>query len=165
MTSFLPMLRQFTGAVLLSATAIAVAQPKPALVRDLDEPGRDPFFVALDVVVGSSECNQGGSTTTCSIQMGSAPSGKRLVITYASAVFDLADASATNPWVELTMGAGKRITLPLSPARGTGTRVIAAGPVMAFADPGPIVQMHVRASALSPTSVIATVVGYYIAVP
>lgn len=157
-------LRAMAGLVLAAFVSIAAAQPKPALVRDLDEPGRDPFMVTVDAVVGSDDCHQGGSTTNCSVFLGSVPAGKRLVITYASAVFFLDDETATNPWVELTMGAGRRVSLPLPQARGI--QAIAASPVMAFADPGPTIQMQVRASALrNATSVIASIAGYFIAVP
>jgi hypothetical protein len=71
-------------AATLSATSHAAEAPKPVLTQNADEPGRYPYSESVSFIN-----EQNGSCTElgdCTVLFNfKVPSGKRLVITYASA--------------------------------------------------------------------------------
>ncbi len=61
-------------------------QTRPALVRDVDEPGRVPYQSAIFLSPNDSRCSGGAATAfSCDVTFPGVPSGKRLVIQHASA--------------------------------------------------------------------------------
>jgi len=131
----------------LACASTALAQSKPALVQDRDEPGRNPWQQSIDVMQNATNC--GPPLINCFGTFDTVPAGKRLVVTYASAIFSGADASTPNPLVYAGPAQIPNFVhfLPLPQARG-GARLIASGPVLFYVDAGTYAYMVIQADAL-----------------
>lgn len=70
--------------VLACCATLASAQPKPALVQDRDEPGRNPYQQTLQMKQNSTNC--GPLVSLCSFTFDTVPAGKRLVVTNVSVI-------------------------------------------------------------------------------
>ncbi len=74
------------AAVLLLAAPVAVAQIRPAVVKNVDEPGRVPYVQFFSAVPGLST---GCGVNFCDFYLPAVPAGKRLVITDVYGVINL----------------------------------------------------------------------------
>jgi len=111
--------------VLALATGSAFAQPKPALVQDRDEPGRDPFqqISSTDDCIGES---------FCSVSFTPVPEGKRLVLTQMTIESSVANANVPI-YVRVTNNLSARATFTIT---NTSTPRIATFPIMLFMSAG-----------------------------
>lgn len=103
----------FTVSALFST--VALAQVRPALVKNLDEPGRAPFQFYAGVARGETGC--GGNY--CTISLPAVPANKRLVITNVAVTIHM-EAGATVQDLTLYIKPGadvlSQITLPYNPS-------------------------------------------------
>jgi hypothetical protein len=70
--------------ILALSASVAAAQPKPALVQDRDEPGRNPY---QEEIVKS--CS---GMALCSLELPAVPAGRRLVVTMVTLALDTSGA-------------------------------------------------------------------------
>src|SRR5882757_102383 len=79
----------------LLALAVSLAFPGVALaaqaVQNVDEPGRNPWQQTQNAQVNNGDCHEG----LCVIIFKQVPKGQRLVVTFASALFDGSTALGT----------------------------------------------------------------------
>lgn len=124
-------------AALMAVTLLSVdalAQPKPALTRDSDEPGRNPYVQSLQVTQNVTNCLP--SLAQCSVILPAFPVGKRLVITYVAAAFFL-DAGGNGAEVSLSAPGTGFILLPQPQLQGfLVDRHTVATPVTFYVEPG-----------------------------
>lgn len=151
--------------LVLSATA-ALAQGKPAIVQDRDEPGRNPYQQTIQITQDTTTC--GALMTLCQALFEAVPSGMRLVVTHASVTYH-ADPASDDALVysgPLQLPTFAHL-LPM-PAVRNGTRHVAAGPVFYVAAEGaqPYIVVSSGISGLT-TGKTATfsLSGYFVAVP
>lgn len=84
------------AAVGLCAAGLAAAQTRPALVRNVDEPGRNPYqsFISFNEAAPSSDnsyfCQHSPDPPVCFLQFPAVPAGKRLVIENLTGVINVA---------------------------------------------------------------------------
>lgn len=150
--------------VLSCCATLATAQPKPALVQDRDEPGRNPYQQSLDLTQDATNC--GALLIMCTFTFDTVPSGKRLVITHASVIFHV-DPTGVSPlaYVGAPQLPPFAHWLPLPQASG-GTRHITGGPVVLYAEAGTAPYLIVQASLLKSGAIAnASISGYYVNVP
>ena len=150
--------------VLACCATLASAQPKPALVQDRDEPGRNPYQQTLQMNQNSTHC--GPLVSLCSFSFDTVPAGKRLVVTHVSVILH------TNPATgePLAYAGPAQIPnfahwLPLPRSAG-GTQHITAGAVLFYVEAGTYPYVIITASPLTdgPTA-SASISGYYVSVP
>lgn len=160
-----PALRIAALALAFACTPAALAQPKPALVQDRDEPGRNPWQQSIDVTQNATNC--GVLLINCFVNFATVPAGKRLVVTYASAVFAGADGNAASPLVYAGPAQVPNFAhfLPLPQARN-GARLVASGPVLFYVDAGTYAYMVIQVDPLK-DGYVATVSlsGYLVDAP
>jgi hypothetical protein len=63
-------------------SGMAHAQAKPALVRNIDEPGRNPYQQSISF---QQNTFAGCTINSCVVTFNAVPAGRRLVVTYVSA--------------------------------------------------------------------------------
>lgn len=160
-----PTVRLAALALVLSCCAtFASAQPKPALVQDRDEPGRNPYQQLLQVKQDSTHC--GPLITLCVFEFDTVPAGKRLVVTHVSVILHT-DPSTGEP---LAYAGPAQIPtfahwLPLPQSAG-GTQHITAGAVLFYVEAGSYPYVIVTASLLTDgRTASASISGYYVNVP
>lgn len=149
-------------ALVLSSQAIA--QPKPALVRGVDDPGRDPYQQMVNLSVTAANC--GVTLTACAATFAPVPAGKRLIVTHASVFFSL--SSPVNPYSQVSLVVPTAIVfLPIAQETGPGTLTfVSTTPLTFYAEAGVAPFMLIQTSGASAAvSILATLSGYYIAVP
>lgn len=146
----MPLRTVFLAIILTGATAIAHAQPKPALTNDISSPGHDIYRQSVTLAcTGILACNQTLPLTV--------PAGKRLVITGASFQAEL-DAASTEPVlgdisvVDATDTYHLWITAP-----GTGTIRRWNSPVTQYVGPSDVVIVALGA----PIGRVFNTVGLY----
>lgn len=138
----------------LTMVSSALAQ-KPALIQNIDEKGRTPFY---DTVIGS--CSYG----SCILTFATVPAGYRLVVTHASIRF-LLDSSAGTSWAFFANGgygpSGYYYEVYL-PAPGTngGTVYTYSSPITAYAEAGQQPSISLFNSQADP---VGTIDGYLVA--
>lgn len=139
-------------AVLLSAALPALAQPKPALVQDRDEPGRDPFQQ-----VSSTDACSGESF--CAVSFTPVPEGKRLVLTQMTIETSVANADVPI-YVRVTNNLSSRAAFTIT---NSSTPRIATFPLMLFMSAGqtPTANAFTFETEFQASFVI-TLVGYFI---
>jgi hypothetical protein len=149
---------------LLPATATA---QKPALVRNVDEPGRSPYQHGVIFNQSPSDC----SNYSCTVYFPAVPAGYRLVVTYASAFYKLGNGSAGGSFASVSLGAdyddNARLMLPRPLTIGDNT-YIASGPITYYVEPGRSPILHLDGSPVATDggfSAQVTVVGYLVAIP
>ena len=144
--------------------AVAGAQPKPALVQDIDEPGRNPYQQTMSFVAGVSTCS---NNFTCTVNFPAVPAGKRLVLTYVSAAFGTAPNPASAS-ITVSQSANTYLRLPavtVNPAV-VGARFIASGPVTFYYEPGDVPSVTLSAQTINFGSTDdVSLVGYLIPLP
>jgi hypothetical protein len=140
----------------IPAALVSAQTAKPALVRDADEPGRNPYQEAIDLEVGDPGCTTGAD---CIITLSPVPAGKRLVVTYASVRFSPAGAVQ----IAFLFFPGGFMALPAPVSVGSNI-VVTAGPLTAYIDAGqtPIVRME---PLVGGSGVNVFLSGYYISLP
>ena len=160
-----PTVRFAALALVLSCCAtLASAQPKPALVQDRDEPGRNPYQKSIQITQNTTTC--GALLSLCSIAFDNVPAGKRLVVTFASVILHT-DPATNDP---LAYAGPAQIpnfahSLPLPQARG-GTRHVASGPVLFYVEAGTYPYVIIQGFPLTDgASAGAAISGYYVNVP
>ena len=172
MKTFRPSKRfgSLTTATFLCALVLAfeaAAQPKPALVRNTDEPGRNPYLAV--VLVDVDTCTP--IPSNCNVDLATVPAGKRLVLTFASAAFLLDTSSPSRGGaVSITTSllvAGAGVYLPAAqPAIPGGTLHFATGPITFYVEPGETPRVNILTS-LHPagSKIELTLAGYYVILP
>lgn len=121
---------------LLSATAHA--QPKPALVKDANEPGLNPYVESVQVDQDATACQPSAPDfSSCVYILSTVPAGRRRVITHVSASFFLTPGG-TFPEVFIGSTGGGYVQLPLQPVQ-SGTAIdrhLVSTPVTFYVEPG-----------------------------
>lgn len=148
----------------LVVSATALAQPKPALTRNLDEPGRNPYVESKQIAASVANC---GTLTSCTFEFATVPADKRLVITYASVTFMLT-GGGTVPEAALSAAGTGFIQLPLPtvPHAGTNDRWATASPVTFYVEPGAAPRIIVRGFDLADGFLVTMALsGYYVSLP
>lgn len=105
------------AAASLVFAGLAVAQPKPALVQERDEPGRNPWQASVLATCVASE--------PCLFRFGVVPPGKRLVLTTISVFAGLDDSSPDSGHAKVGP-AGVALTLAFPLATDGGSRLLTA---------------------------------------
>ena len=101
------------AATLFQATE-ALAQVRPAVTKNVDEPGRSPFQHFIFVAKGGPGCG----SNYCIVTLPPVPAGKRLVITGISGVIQLEPGANVENLALFQGGAGSpRFTVPLVQAQ------------------------------------------------
>jgi hypothetical protein len=157
---------QFLAVAVLAASLAfdAVAQPKPALVKGIDDPGRDPYQQTLLIDVTLTTC--GTNAVVCEFPFPVVPTGKRLVITHASVLFEL--NTTASPYARLSLRAGGAILwLPVPQEQSPSSGIyIVSTPVTFYAEPGYTPLMFLESSGASTNrQLYGTLTGYFISVP
>ena len=150
------------GSARWAPPAAAGAQPKPALVQDIDEPGRNPYQQGMSFVASASTCS---NNFACSVDFPAVPAGKRLVLTYVSASFCTGQSGQCRRQGRQIPGHRCLLTLPAVTANPAvvGARYTASGPVTFYYEPGdvPRVTLSAQVHNFGSTDSV-TVVGYLI---
>jgi len=147
------------SAVLLALPQTALAQ-RAALMQNVDEPARAPYQQTIIFNQGPSTCTQ----FVCTVTFPAVPAGKRLEVTYVSALFGAPGGSAT---ISVAPGSGSLgVYLPLPQTYGFGTYVGGA-PITLFVEAGnsPTVALGGLSVNSSSTSAQAAIVGHLVSVP
>lgn len=140
---------------------VTVANPatNPVLTESVDEPGRSPFQM--------SAYSDSGTLIFDYV----VPTGKRLVILYASVGF-VPDNQVSNPKVALLRTITKEGTfgntfqyLPVpTTAAGQSSNLYSSGPVIFYVEPGSSPAIEAFGSAISP-SLAGNLTGYLVSIP
>jgi hypothetical protein len=159
-----PTVRHALAVALALASGAALAQPKPALVQDRDEPGRNPWQQSVSVMQNTTNCGPLLSLCTCTFD--TVPAGRRLVVTHASVSFHTEPTTA-NPvaYTGATQVPPFSHMLPLPQAR-SGARHVSMGAVQYYVEAGQYPYMSVQGFPLNdgvPTQ--CNLSGYYVNVP
>lgn len=149
-----------SAAAFLSLTDSVQAQ-RPVIVQDTDEPARAPYQKSVFLNQGSGTC----ATFYCLLPFDQVPAGKRLVITYASALFGASGAATISVNVDPHVFATS-ILLPL-PASYGGSTWVGGSPVTFYVDAGHTPAVIIGGAGVQNVSISAraTIVGYYVSVP
>ncbi len=139
----------------------ALAQ-RPVLTEDVDQPARTPYQRAIVFNQGSNTCDP----FSCTVQFDVVPAGKRLEITYVSALFGAPGDGATIVVQSDPSFSSTRLYLPLPQTYGFHTYV-GGSPVTFYVDAGhtPTLILGGFNVSSSSTSAEATIVGHYVSVP
>jgi hypothetical protein len=147
------------------ASGAALAQPKPALVQDRDEPGRDPYLETVLQTLDDAHCfSPGLPRTKCWATFSPVPAGKRLVVTYV-AVWAYYAAAGTPPIAYVANGIAPAMLLPAMTVTSPPVYQIGT-PTTMFFNPSQVPTIHVEAQNLDPNATIyATIAGYFVTLP
>jgi hypothetical protein len=153
---------------LLFASFVALAQPKPALVKDANEPGLNPYVEAVQLEQNTTTCQPASPPfSSCSFVLSTVSAGKRRVITYASVSYFLSPGG-TFPEVFLGSTGGGYVQLPLQPVQ-SGTladRQVVSTPVTFYIEPGESPRFTLRGfDILDSRTATLTLSGYYVNLP
>jgi len=134
----------------------------PVLVRDVENPARQPFQQSVSLNLGNDE--------PFAIGFIFVPAGKRLVIEYASADAQMASDQRVKISIRTTLNIFPKIHFLVMHYQGTfsGFDTLVAGQeVRLYADPGTSVAVQVVRLATSGSGLTATVAisGYFVDVP
>jgi hypothetical protein len=146
---------------LLPATAHA---QKPALVRNVDEPGRAPYQHSVHFSQTFSTCQ----SFICLVSFPPVPAGYRLVVTHASASYALVAGGSD---AAVYLGADGDIvsnTLLLPVAVNSGSNFYyTSSPVTYFVEPGSTPYIILSGSFIATNGLAANVaiIGYLVAIP
>lgn len=132
--------------ITLGTESRAIAQAvRAALVRNQDEPGRNPYSQ-------NAECSGSG----CSVTFSPVPAGQRLVVTF------LNGAVAADPGTALFLG-GHSHEIRLLPTVHSSGLEVANSPVVVFYDAGEA--PTVGCNGCNDSALLATLSGYFVALP
>lgn len=137
----------------------AIAQPKPALIQNRDDPGRNHYQQHVHIVQDSTNCDD----LYCGLSFNPVPAGKRLVITYASVAFSL-NTPGTASRVYLGASSMNPIILPAAQSTG-GSLYISASLVQYYVEAGQSPTIVVGFGLADGANMNAAIVGYYIDLP
>jgi hypothetical protein len=145
--------------------ALVDAQPKPALVQNIDEPGRNPYQQGMNFLASGTTCG----SLSCIATFPAVPPGKRLVLTYVSALYGLS-ANAISAFIQVgkTGDTDRILFLPAVTANpaGSGASYTAAGPVTFYYEPGDTPTVTVDGQNINfGSTVYVTLVGYLVSLP
>jgi hypothetical protein len=137
---------------------------KAALVENIDEPGRNPYQASVIFNQDPTNCTQ----FVCTADFPAVPAGKRLVITYASALYGLTSGGSA-PNVALTIDGnifGTRALLPVPQPDGFNTYIVGS-PITFYVDAGHQPTLLLGGQFVSPVSISAqaSVSGYLVSAP
>ncbi len=132
------------NASLFALSQVALAQPKPALVQSVDEPGRQPYIFLISSI---------GPVFSSPV----VPAGKRVILQYATFSANTANGVLS---INVATGGGNYF-IPFVPTSGGGGAISA--PITGFLDAG----QHMNVNAVGPlgplgTSFLGTITGYVI---
>jgi hypothetical protein len=144
---------------------VRVTNPKsdPALVRDVDNPGRDPFQIQLPVPIAA-----GTNAPNAVFQV---PAGKRLVIEYVSAMGNVPVGQRVQFVNVNTFSSGSlvfhylRATEMGTSSATPGVGYIASEAVRFYADPGTQVRVAVNRNDGAGTGTFTIAVSGYLVAP
>jgi hypothetical protein len=143
----------------LAPVSVALAQPKPALVQDRDEPGRAPYQEIIQQIAGGF-CNGNVPCCTvnrCTFSSAAVPAGKRLVVTHVAVRFRQTGASIPAAFLNL---------VPLGVMQRTGNLVLLSMPVTVYfeADSSPKIDVFADSVELG-EFFSAAVIGHFVTLP
>jgi hypothetical protein len=148
-------------AIVLTAlvpVSVALAQPKPALVQNRDEPGRTPYLEAVQVSDSDPQCNP----TACHYDFTTVPAGKRLVVTHVAV--SVGTSGGTFAAAFLMRNGGD--VIPLGTMQRGGPRFYLSTPVTYFVEPGQTPRMELVCDAVDEGQYLgAALIGYYVSLP
>jgi hypothetical protein len=165
------MIKRFRAPFLLALMAVSFAllpavahAQKPALVKNVDEPGRNPYQQGMLFNQSTQVC----TNYVCTLWFNPVPAGYRLVVTHASVRYRLADNSGE---AYTTLGSdgnlASDIVLPVPSFIGNNYYV-ASSPVTFYVEPGSSPTLFImgnRVDASGSYSAQASIVGYLVAIP
>lgn len=141
------------AATMLLVAASAFAQPKPALVQDRDEPGRNPYQQAAvnPACIGFF---------TCSLDFAAVPAGMRLVVTQVTIETAVSDASGAVAVRVLNNTLAARAAFVVT---GPFNTRFATVPVVMYVEAGQVLNVQtVATGGVYSEWVVATLVGYFV---
>ncbi len=154
-------MRHFYRASILAFAAFcataALAQPKPALVQDLDQPGRAKYQEA-----NSHSCQD---ASTCYFFFSVVPAGKRLVVTWVNVNYGLSASGFSWGILFQSDASGVDLSLVPSPDQWADAVRTINSPVLMYVDAGYYPAIEILNGGLFSGAAKATLVGYYISVP
>lgn len=133
----------------------AAAQPKPALVQDVDSPARNAF----QQPIASNACT---GQADCTFTFAAVPAGMRLVVTQVSIEASVSDPSAP---LYLRVGDAALSTRAAFTVHGPGNARLATFPVTLVLSPGaiPYVLIFVGGTTLAGSGIV-TMIGHFVAI-
>lgn len=150
-----------SAALSLFLAGAALAQPKPALVRDLDSPARGPVQVTMEsnpdmCVPVAARCQFDFAELTV-------PAGKRLVITQVNAEYGALSAAPTGFAVHLRASGGKAHLNFHAPGHPVYSGGVVIQPLTYFVEAGlyPIVTIYPDGDVGKPWGTV-TLTGYWV---
>ena len=159
-------LRAFAAAIVASAFALvagtALAQPKPALTKEIDAPGRDAYQANRSPNV-SVACRP--IPIFCRLEFDPVPAGKRLVVTYVSLQFQQTDAVDQNfAWLG-DLASPNYLLLP-KPQLLYDTIFVLSTPITYYVNAGETPHLSFSGfNTAAGSSMIGTIVGHFVSVP
>lgn len=155
----MPVVQIVISLALAWAACGASAQPKPALVQDRDEPGRDPYVVAIHQA-STGFCN----IAACVFNFAAVPAGKRVVITHVAVGVPLA-AGTSQAAAYLLRSDGVVMPLPAA-QRVRPNRYVVSTPITFFVDAGQAPSIEFQYDEIDAGGfVYATLSGYFVTLP
>lgn len=143
-----------------SSVSIANTDTNPVPVRNLDNATRSPYQETISFNQDQANfCDN----FVCVVSFPAVPAGKRLEVTYVSAVFNSPNGGAT---ISVRPSFAVRVYLPLPQTYGFGTYVGGAS-VTAYVEAGatPTVGLAGVGVNTAPNTATATIVGHLVSVP
>jgi len=144
----------------LVPVSAALAQPKPALVKDIDQPARAKY---QETISHPTECN---SASTCLFNFSAVPAGKRLVVTWVNAFYEMVGAGSDS-WAVLFPAdpSGIEIYLVPTPNQWASTLRTINSPAVMYVEAGISPSLQIAGLSLLNGGAKATLVGYLVSVP
>lgn len=153
---------------LFAASSGALAQPKPALTQNMNEPGLNPYLVSIQPEQDTSNCQPGNPPfASCTFVFPVVPLGKRLVVTYASAAYYLSPGATLAEAFLSATGTGF-VQLALRPVQSgiVADRQVVATPVTFYVEPGESPRFLLRGfDILDGRTATLSLAGYYVTLP
>lgn len=131
----------------VSALAQAV---KAALIKNIDEPGRAPYY-------GSNDCNGLGG---CTLNFPAVPANKRLVVQFFSAFVQSTNPVSTLPFLEF--GDGSRVYADWVVPSANANDWVISQPLTAYIEPGATPKLSVQLSGSTSCNLVGTLIGYLV---
>jgi hypothetical protein len=157
------------GIVLLAAiSAITPSTVRAAiatLVQNVDEPGRNPYHQTVTVIQNVFHCPNGGF---CEAFFPAVPTGKRLVVTYASATYFLsAGGVEQNVFIGADGDLFDDVQYLPAPTNIGGNKVVTGAPITYYVDVGHLPSLFLAGNVDTSNrfGAVATIAGYLVSVP
>jgi len=146
----------------------ALAQPKPALTLNANEPGLNSYVDSRQVEQNTTTCQPASPPfTSCRFEMAPVPAGKRLVVSYVSASYILSPGAT---FAEAILGStgGRFVMLPLQPVQSgaVADRQLVSTPVAFYVEPGESPVFTLRGfEILDGRTASLSVIGHFVTLP